>query len=740
MATQIIPYFYFLSPTPFEDESIRSKLIQHKKFDKLLDVTVDHRKLLARDQVVLKITCSDPGVVSTYAKEMRRVLGAGQGFEDLRLPVRYLTDCGLTTCGWNECEVEEVAVENVIVDRTYAAASLPESLPNGQPPKLRALAFSILTVAEKGSAKPETDPVQAIGIATDSGRSELLQTSEANDLATMKAFAEHVKKYDPDILVGFDSNRTYWPYLIQRSNRVGERLPMGRDGSEPHSSVFGHVSITGRANLDLSDLASGIPEVKVKTIENTARFFQLPVADKIGTVDEWDRHEIWLKGEGRERLLENTRLMARACSDLESAAIDYPMQLSAITGLPLDEVMAAAVGFRVDSYFVRHAHQMGELVPIKNEQPYLTFQGATVLEPETGVHENVAVLDFASMYPRLMMKYNLSPDTLVKSDERVSDELVYVMPEVEHRFRKEPDGFYRIVLTSLIREREAIRKEIENQTLSSTMFQVLRERDRAVKIITNACYGYAGWAGARWYSREVAESATALGRETIRKTIEKAKSLGLKIIYGDTDSIFVTNDKSKVDQLLEWVKRELELDIRIEQEYTRVLFTEAMKRYAGLRADGGLDIVGLEVVRSDWSNIARRVQEGVLEHVLRDQSTEKAVRDVRKTIGSLRNGEVPITDLILRKALTKPIEKYAIRAPHVEVARQMMKEGWEMTVGDKVPYVIAKGSGSLYKRARPPYGVMRDDVDFEYYVENQVKPVAMRILERFGVDERRLLA
>ena len=164
----------------------------------------------------------------------------------------------------------------------------------------------------------------------------------------------------------------------------------------------------------------------------------------------------------------------------------------------------------------------------------------------------------------------------------------------------------------------------------------------------------------------------------------------------------------------------------------------SMKRYAGLLQDGSLDIVGLEVVRGDWSDIARQVQEQVLESILRDQSTEKAVENVRRTIRRLRSGEVPLSDLIIRKTLTKRIEDYAVRVPHVEVAKKLLKEGWDMTVGDKVAYVIAKGPGKIFQKAIPYNQVKPQDADVDYYLENQVMPAAMRILERFGVAEKQL--
>jgi DNA polymerase I len=163
-----------------------------------------------------------------------------------------------------------------------------------------------------------------------------------------------------------------------------------------------------------------------------------------------------------------------------------------------------------------------------------------------------------------------------------------------------------------------------------------------------------------------------------------------------------------------------------------------MKRYAGLLKDGTLDIVGLEVVRGDWSEIARHVQEEVLKRILQDQSPQKAVEAVRTIIRKLENGEVPIAELTIRKTLTKPIEKYAVRAPHVEVARKLLKEGWTLAVGDKVGYVIVKGSGKLFQKAKPYNQVTQEEVDIEYYLENQIKPAAMRILERFAVSAKQL--
>jgi len=186
----------------------------------------------------------------------------------------------------------------------------------------------------------------------------------------------------------------------------------------------------------------------------------------------------------------------------------------------------------------------------------------------------------------------------------------------------------------------------------------------------------------------------------------------------------------------------LGLEIKPDVFYERVLFTEAKKRYCGLLPNGKLDIVGLEVVRGDWPAAARYVQKRVLEIVLKEEDLKKARREavkfVRNYISKLRERKIPYTDLVIWKELTMPIEKYKVRAAHVEAAKKLMREGWDLTVGDKVGYVIVKGDGRLYERSEPYFMASYEDLDIEYYIDKQIIPVALRILKLFGVTEEEL--
>lgn len=221
---------------------------------------------------------------------------------------------------------------------------------------------------------------------------------------------------------------------------------------------------------------------------------------------------------------------------------------------------------------------------------------------------------------------------------------------------------------------------------------------------------------------------------------QMAEKAGLGVVYGDTDSLFVKYDTSKTLQLQQDIERELKLDVEIGEVYKRIFFTEAKKRYAGLRQDGSLDIVGLEVIRGDWAEVAKEVQERVLEIILREQSPKKAIEYVHNTIEALKQRKVPLRDLIIWKTLTKPPEQYEIKAPHVEAAKILKEKGWRLTSGDKIGYVILAGKGRLYNRVKPYVFANLQDVDADYYVTNQVLPAATRVLGFFNVTAEELLS
>jgi len=173
------------------------------------------------------------------------------------------------------------------------------------------------------------------------------------------------------------------------------------------------------------------------------------------------------------------------------------------------------------------------------------------------------------------------------------------------------------------------------------------------------------------------------------------------VFYGDTDSLFVNYDEKLVQKLQAEIEHQLGLEINLSEVYKRILFTEAKKKYAGLRTDGQIDIVGLEAVRGDWSNLAREVQNTVLRIVLEDANPSRATSYVQDLMSNLKSKKLPLSSFIIWKTLTKPVGAYEVNAPHVEAAKKMARDGWPVTAGEKVGFVITKKPGILFQKAEP---------------------------------------
>jgi DNA polymerase, archaea type len=730
-------YFYALVEENCEPAEVVEKI--QIDFGTLVEeLQISSRKYFGQPVQTIKIFCKEKTKLS---KKIRAIDSVRDCLEDdIRLSTRYLIDNNVVPCSWHEVEAKETEnTAGVRANKVYLAESIPKLIEKSGTPQLRVLGFHVTSYSREGSPKPERNPVIMISIATNEGEEKQFLAKDKDDKKTLQDFIKYVHKFDPDVIAGYGTNTTDLIYLRERSHVLDLKLGIDRAGTEPHTSVYGHVSLTGTSSLDLADFMDQFPDIKVKTLENFADYLGIMKLENRNVIWDVDFADYWDDPKKCEALKTFAQENARCVIGIAKALMDFALQLSSLVSMPLDHVMTAATGFRVDSFLMKQAQKIDELIPKRIEQPYRTYTGGLVLKPKQGLHENIAVLDFKSMYPNIMITYNLSPDTYISPKEQNNEEF-FEAPEVKHRFRKQPPGFYKAVLTFLINIRKEIRAKMKDLSHKTTEYQVLDARQKAVKIITNATYGYAGWVGARWYSKPVAEAASAWGRHTILSAIDMVEKAGLTVIYGDTDSIFSTYDDKKTSKLEKEIEKSLGLEVDLGNVYVRIFFTEAKKRYAGLLKDGTLDIVGLEVIRGDWAQVAKIAQERVLQIILQEQSPSKAEEYVRKFVEEIRQKKVSYRDLVIWKTLSKPIEEYAVKASHVEAAKMLQQKGWKMTVGDKVGYVIVKGEGRLYEHVKPYVYSSLDEIDVEYYVSKQVVPAAARVLEFFGISEEKLLS
>ena len=190
------------------------------------------------------------------------------------------------------------------VDRVFLAKSRPKFLPEMlEAPKLRILGFSIICYSPRGTPKPEENPVVIISVMTNTGdkRQFIAETSDRDD-KIINEFVSYVRKFDPDIIVGYETNRNELPYLIARAKKNGITLGIDRANTEPHRSVYGHISVTGRANIDLFDFADEFPEVKVKTLENIADYLGIMKIEERTLIEDVDFTQCWESPNKRQNL------------------------------------------------------------------------------------------------------------------------------------------------------------------------------------------------------------------------------------------------------------------------------------------------------------------------------------------------------------------------------------------------------------------------------------------------------
>ncbi|MCS7121320.1 MAG: DNA-directed DNA polymerase [Archaeoglobaceae archaeon] len=719
------PYFYVLG---FDDEIFKKAEVSPESYEKV------KVKILGKEVEVTKVYAKHPQHVPILREYFSKFFEVREA--DIPFAYRYLIDKDLACM--DGIKVEGKLVGDSLV-RTYEVERV-ERVNRIDFPDLKILAFDCEMLSSFGMPDPERD--QIIVIAVKIGDKEFLLEGSERDI--IKNFVKIVKDFDPDIIVGYNQDSFDWPYIKKRAEKWNIPVEIGRDGSEL-TFRGGRPKIAGRLNVDLYDLAMRISEVKVKKLENIAEYLGAKV--EVEDIEAKDIYKFWTSGE-KEKVLAHAKKDVIQTYLIANELLPMNYELSKMIRIPLDDVTRIGRGKQVEWLLMSEAKKNGEIAPNPPELAE-SYEGGFVLEPARGLHENVVCLDFASMYPSIMLAFNISPDTLSFEGD------CYKAPEVGHKFRKRPDGFFTSIIKRLIEKRREIKKAMLKAKAED--YKLLDIKQQTLKILTNSFYGYMGWNLARWYCKECAEATTAWGRYFIKSSIKIASEMGFEVLYGDTDSIFIKipgknleEIEKEVYRLIERISSEMPIQIEIDEFYKTIFFVEK-KRYAGLTSDEKIVVRGLEVRRGDWCELAKRVQSKVVEIILRERNPEKAVKFVREVISKVKNGEVELEEVVIYKGLTKKPSKYEAMQAHVKAALRAIELGFYYSVGSKVGYVVVKGSGNVGDRAYPidlienfdgenlkirtKNGIENKKIDKDYYIDHQIVPVVLRILERFGYSE-----
>ncbi len=754
-------YFYVLANNPEKTAKLisRVEVAEGERKIKPKSVEVVGRTLFGDKVNAIKVSLHHPKEMAKLRHVIRQLQDVREIYEfDIQPVRRYLIDRGLLPMSGVEVDgdIEKGTSEKILV---LKRPPKPTPVPD---PELNVMSFDIEVYNPTGSPRPEKDPILMISLADNRGFRKVITWRNLADLEfvevvenerkMLERFVELVKERDVDILLGYNTDLFDFPYLRERARQLKVRLNLGRDGSDifVRKRRFATATrIRGRIHLDVFTMVNFLATIGTirlihYTLEDVYRHVfgkEKPDFEFTEMVRAWEH-----KGELGRRLVEYSMSDADATLELGLELIPLFAELARIVGQTLFDISRMTPGQLVEWLLIREAHGRGELVPARpvgeeyEERLGETYLGAYVMEPVKGLHENLVVFDFRSLYPSIIVSHNIDPSTLnCKCCERGGNIRV---PGLEYWFCKKRKGFIPETLERLIKARSELKKELRHRKRGTREYRLLNSRQTALKIISNSFYGMLGYSRARWYSKECAESVTSFGRHYIHKTIEMARKYGLEVIYSDTDSLHCKlGDKTKGDavRFMERVNESLPgvMELELEGFYPRGVFI-TKKRYAMVDEEGKMVVKGLEFVRRDWAAIAKRTQEAVLRAVLRDGSPEKAAEVIRRTTREVLDGKANLDELVIYTRLKMPIESYRSIGPHVVAAKRLRELGHEIEPGMMIAYIETKGPGSISDRAVPVEDFEGKEYDPEYYVNHQILPAVMRIMEVFGYREEDL--
>lgn len=621
------------------------------------------------------------------------------------------------------------------------SALRPVGEPRGME-ELKKMFFSGLVYSEKGFPIEGESPVVAVAYATDDGPVEVISTSDHDDKPVIEEFVSIIRREDPDAIIGYGHDADELKHMRARAKLHGMKLAIGRDGSEPEETgrffrgtILLENRIKGRANLDLFPIAwRDFPQLPERT------WYEL--ADEIGVkrpkaLMKFRVVEAWRSD--KDGVLEYLKQKLLTIREIYRRLIGHQAELSKLTLRPIHKLIRTPVGEIVESYIIREAKALGWVFSQKEPRKEGGYTGGYVWLKAPGLYDEVGYLDFASMYPSIMAYHNISfetvdpPSGLCKDTERI--EIEGVSAEICRDVR----GLVPTLVTKLMEERSKIKARMRELNEEDPEYKRLDAIQKAVKVVTNAMYGYMGWTNAMLMNLNAARLTSAFGRYYIKKVRELAESRGLTVIYIDTDGIqLVGGNEERYRSLLEEINEKLPIRLELEYIADKGLYL-AKKKYAHL-VNGRLVAKGFEFIRRDYPPIIKEAQKRVVEMALQGRDLEeikKVIDDYRKRIIDKR---VKKEDLIIMETMGKELDKFERRTKGFYVATWLLdKKGIEIHRGHVLRILIVKGPGSVNERARPAEFFDINDVDIDYYVRlfDQVMERTVASLKKVGLSERK---
>ncbi|HXG73465.1 MAG TPA: DNA-directed DNA polymerase I [Candidatus Nitrosotenuis sp.] len=636
------PYCYSkLNPEELSFLAGRKDIIrieQHKKMDLLNDKEIFVSKIIVTDPLAIGGTQTD--------KSIRNIIETWES--DIKYYENYLYDRGLIVGKYysikdgkivpHDFEITEdvsMAMKSLLLDvnTTKGIVNANEfqeyitrwaELLNQPIPKIRRLSFDIEVESEIGripDPKIAEKKVTAVGFEGSDGLKQVFVLrkegsvdgksevpadvkvvfySEAEEKKMIEDAFKIIAEYP--FVITFNGDEFDMPYLYNRAERLGIKnsenpLYMMRDSATLKHGV--HIDLY----RTMSNRSFQIYAFSHKYTDFSLNSVCLALLNesKIDYGVELDRltnHQL------ANYCYNDARLTYKLTSFNNDLLMNLLVVISRIARMPIDDIARMGVSQWIRSLLYYEHRQRNALIPRREELDAKSqgvvneaiikdkkYRGGLVIEPVAGIHFNVTVADFASLYPSIIKVRNLSYETVRCPHDECKKNAI---PDTNHWVCTKYNGLTSMLIGSLRDLRVNYYKSLAKKAKTQEQKEQYTVVSQALKVILNASYGVMGAEIFPLYFLPAAEATTAIGRYIIMETIKKCKSVGIEVLYGDTDSLFIKNPtKEQIQKVIEDTKKEQGVDLEIDKEYRYVVLSGRKKNYLGVTIDGKVDVKGL---------------------------------------------------------------------------------------------------------------------------------------------------
>ncbi len=417
----------------------------------------------------------------------------------------------------------------------------------------------------------------------------------------------------------------------------------------------------------------------------------------------------------------------------DDSAMKLILVLARISSMPMEDVSRQGVSRWIRNFMHREHRHRNMLIP--NSEDILAkkgktattaiikgkkYKGAIVVEPTPGVHFNVAVMDFPSLYPSIIKVWNLGYQSILCPHPECRSNKV---PDTPHWVCTKQRALESLLIGSLrdLRVRW-YKSRSKDKSLPTELRSWYGIAQGALKVILNASYGVFGADSFDLYCPPVAEATAAIGRHSITKILNRAEAIGIQVLYGDTDSLFLKNpSREQVDDLTHWTEHELKMGIDVDKVYRYAVFSSRKKNYLGVLDDGSVDVKGLTGKKKHIPTFIKDAfneMKDRLSKVKNPAEFEKAKKDiaeiVRERYTRLKRREwEAMSDLAFNVVLGEELEHYTKTTPqHVKAAKILEKSGVELRAGDLISFVKTIREPHV----KPVELATKNEVDVDKYI------------------------